>query len=56
MIAVGALSAEPADADMKTKMVDKNCGIEIFEDDNYDADDPHIKIQGQKEFSTREEL
>jgi hypothetical protein len=41
---------------MEMKMVDKNCWIEIFEDDNYDADDPHVKIQGPKEFATMKNL
>lgn len=54
VIAVGALSAEAADMEMK--MVDKNCWIEIFEDDNYDANDPHVKIQGPKEFATLKNL
>ena len=54
VIAVGALSVEAADTEMK--MVDKNCWIEIFEDDNYDADDPHVKIQGPKEFATMKNL
>ncbi len=56
VIAVGALSVEAADPDLEVQMVDKNCWIEIFEDDNYDADDPHIKIQGPKEFSTMRNL
>ena len=56
VIVVEALSVEAADTDMEIKMVDKNCWIEIFEDDNYDAGDPYIKIQGPKEFSTHEEL
>jgi len=54
VIAVGALSVEAADMEMK--MVDKNCWIEIFEDDNYDVDDPHVKIQGPKEFATMKNL
>jgi hypothetical protein len=54
VIAVGALSVEAAE--MEIKMVDKNCWVEIFEDDNYDADDPHIKIQGPQEFSTMKNL
>ena len=54
VIAVGALSVEAADMEMK--MIDKNCWIEIFEDDNYDADDPHVKIQGPKEFATLKNL
>jgi hypothetical protein len=54
VIAVGALSVEAAD--MELQLVDKNCWIEIFEDDNYDADDPHVKIQGPKEVSTMKNL
>lgn len=54
MIVVGALSVEAGDADMEIKMVD--CWIEIFKDHNYDADDPHVKIQGPKEFSTVKNL
>jgi hypothetical protein len=54
VIAVGALSAHAAD--MELQLVDKNCWIEIFEDDNYDADDPHVKIQGPKEVSTMKNL
>ena len=54
LIAIGALSVQAAD--METKMEDKNCWIEIFEDDNYDADDPHVKIQGPKEFATMKNL
>jgi len=54
VIAIGAMSVEAADMEMK--MVDKNCWIEIFEDDNYDADDPHVKIQGPKEYATLKNL
>ncbi len=31
-------------------------GSRFFEDDNYDASDPHIKIQGPKEFPTMKNL
>lgn len=54
VIAVGTLSVEAAD--MELQLVDKNCWIEIFEDDNYDADDPHVKIQGPKEIATMKNL
>ena len=54
VIAVGALSVQAAD--MELQLVDKNCWIEIFEDDNYDADDPHVKIQGPKEIATMKNL
>lgn len=39
-------------ADMELQLVDKACWIEIFEDSKYDADDPHVKIGGPKEFAT----
>ena len=54
VIAVGALSVEAAD--MELQLVEKNCWVEIFEDDNYDANDPHVKIQGPKEVSTMKNL
>lgn len=54
VIAVGALTVQAAD--MELQLVDKNCWIEIFEDDNYDANDRHVKIQGPKEVSTMKNL
>jgi hypothetical protein len=39
-------------ADMEVQTTDKNCFIEIFEDDNFDADDPHTVLQGPKEYAT----
>ena len=52
-----ALSGAPAvAADLETQVVDKNCWIEIFEDDNFDVDDPHVKLQGPKEFSSLKNL
>ena len=54
VIAVGALTVQAAD--MELQLVDKNCWIEIFEDDNYDANDPHVKIQGPKEIATMKNL
>ena len=32
--------------------VDKNCFIEIFEDDNFDGDDPHVVLQGPKDYAS----
>ncbi|BFU95297.1 MAG: exported protein of unknown function [Nitrospira sp.] len=37
-------------------MVDRNGYIERFEDDHYDADDPHTRIQGPKETATLKNL
>ena len=48
-----ALSLTPAyAADMEMQAVDKNCFIEIFEDDNFDADDPHVVLQGPKDYAS----
>ena len=48
-----AVSLTPAfAADLETQVVDKNCFIEIFEDDNFDADDPHVVLQGPKEYAS----
>lgn len=54
LIAIGALSVEAADLEMK--LVDKNCWIEVFDDTEYDAKDPHVKFQGPKEYATMNNL
>ena len=52
-----ALAGLPASAaDLEMQVVDKNCFIEIFEDDNFDADDPHVVLQGPKEYATLKSL
>ncbi|HKN88139.1 MAG TPA: hypothetical protein VJV04_14850 [Nitrospiraceae bacterium] len=43
-------------ADPELQVVDKACWIEIFEDDNYDKDDPRLQIQGPAEFATLKDL
>jgi hypothetical protein len=50
LMAIGLLPSQAADLEMQ--IVDKNCWIEIFEDDDFDADDPHVKLYGPKEFAT----
>ena len=37
-------------------MGDKNCWIELFDDTRYDADDPHIKVEGPKEYASLKNL
>lgn len=50
--AVLALTGLPAfAADLEVQVGDKNCFIEIFEDDNFDVDDPHVVLQGPKEYA-----
>ena len=54
LLAAGALSVEAAD--LETKSVDKNCWIEVFDDSKYDADDPHVRLQGPKEYASLKNL
>jgi hypothetical protein len=54
LIAIGALSVEAAD--MELQLVDKNCWIEVFDDTKYDADDPHVKVQGPTEYASLKNL
>jgi Beta/Gamma crystallin len=54
LIAIGSLSAEAADSEVQ--IVDKNCWIEVFDDTKYDADDPHVKVQGPKEYASLKNL
>jgi hypothetical protein len=53
IIAALALSVSPAvGADLETQVIDKNCWIEVFDDDDFDMNDAHYKIQGPKEFAS----
>ena len=53
MLAAFALFAVPGfAADLETQVVDKNCWIEVFDDDDFDMKDDHYKIQGPKEFAS----
>jgi hypothetical protein len=54
LLALGALSVEATDMEMQ--MVDRNCWIEVFDDTKYDADDPHVKVQGPKEYASLKNL
>ena len=54
LVAIGALSAEAADMEMQ--IVDKNCWIEVFDDTKYDANDPHVKLQGPKDYASLKDL
>jgi hypothetical protein len=40
----------------KMQVVDKNCFIERFEDDNFDADDPHVPLQDPQAYATLKSL
>jgi len=54
ILALGAIAAQAADVELQ--VVDKNCWIEIFDDTKYDVDDPHVKVQGPKEYATLKNL
>jgi hypothetical protein len=54
VIAVGAMSVEATE--LEIQVVDKNCWIEVFEDTKYDADDPHVKVQGPQEYASLKNL
>jgi hypothetical protein len=54
VVAVGLLPVHAADLEMQ--VVDKNCWIEVFDDSEYDIDDPHVKIQGPAEFTSLKNL
>lgn len=54
MIVAGVFAVQAAD--IEVQMVDKNCWIEVFDDTKYDADDPHVKVQGPKEFASLKNL
>lgn len=57
MIAAIAFSAAPAlAADLETQVFDKNCWIEVFDDDDFDMKDDHYKIQGPKEFASLKDV
>ncbi|HTL60701.1 MAG TPA: beta/gamma crystallin domain-containing protein [Nitrospira sp.] len=57
MIAAIACFAMPVfAADLETQVLDKNCYIEVFDDDDFDMKDDHYKIQGPKEFASLSDL
>jgi hypothetical protein len=57
MIGVMALCAMPAfAADLETQVIDKNCYVEVFDDDDFDMKDDHYKIQGPKEFASLKDV
>jgi Beta/Gamma crystallin len=57
MAAAIALFAMPGfAADLETQVVDKNCWIEVFDDDDFDMKDDHYKIQGPKEFASLKDV
>ena len=57
MIAAVACGAAPVfAADLETQVIDKNCYVEVFDDDDFDMKDDHYKIQGPKEFASLKDV
>ncbi len=57
MIAAVVFGAMPVvGADLETQVIDKNCWIEVFDDDDFDMKDDHYKIQGPKEFASLKDM
>lgn len=57
MLAAIAFGGAPAfAADLETQVIDKNCFIEVFDDDDFDMKDDHYKIQGPKEFASLKDV
>ena len=54
-IVVGGLLPVHA-ADLEMQVADKNCWVEVFDDSEYDMDDPHVNIQGPAEFTSLKDL
>lgn len=51
MVGVGVMPAYAA-GDVELKVVDKACWAEIYEDNDFDMKDPHVKIQGPAQMAT----
>ena len=54
VLVLTGLPAQAADVEMQA--VDKNCFVEIFEDDDFDPDDPHVVLQGPKEYASLKDI
>ena len=53
---IGALASPVYAADLEVQVVDKGCWIEVYEDDDFDQDDPHVVIPGPGEYATLKNL
>lgn len=51
LVGVGVMSAYAA-ADIELQAVDKACWAVIYEDTDFDVNDPHVKIQGPTQITT----
>jgi len=52
LVSLSVVFAVPSIASaVDLQVVDKNCWVEVFDDDDFDEDDPHVKIQGPQEYA-----
>lgn len=57
-IAVAALGlgSMPVQAATDGQMMAKNCWVDVFDDTKFDADDPHVRVQGPMELTSLKNL
>lgn len=51
LVGMGVMSAYAA-ADVELRPVDKACWVELYEDTDFDVNDPHVKVQGPMQMAT----
>ncbi|WP_447986849.1 hypothetical protein [Nitrospira sp. Nam74] len=50
------LSSSFVNAALETQIVDKECWVELYEDDDFDRDDPFLRLQGPAQYATLNNL
>ncbi|MFZ1747432.1 MAG: hypothetical protein WBO24_03190 [Nitrospirales bacterium] len=55
-VAYGQENMTASASDMEMQVVDKNCWAELFEDTDFDVDDPHVRVMGPFQSATLEDV
>ncbi len=55
-VAYGQENMIASASDMEMQVVDKNCWAELFEDTDFDVDDPHVRVAGPFQSATLEDV
>ncbi|WNM62182.1 hypothetical protein [Candidatus Nitrospira neomarina] len=55
-VAYGQENMVAGASDMEMQVVDKNCWVELYEDTDFDVDDPHVRVAGPFQSSTLEDV
>jgi Beta/Gamma crystallin len=55
IVAALGLGALPIQAATNSQMA-KNCWVDVFDDTKFDADDPHVRVQGPMELTSLKEV